>query len=165
MTTPHTGTRTSRVIRARPETLYRAFVDPDALVAWLPPGEMTGRLHAFDGRVGGGYRMSLLYPPDARHVPGKTAAHEDVVDVRFVELTPPHRVVEAVRFVSDDPAYGGEMTITATFDAVADGTEGTNVTLAFENLPPGVRPEDNDEGARQSLAQLARWVQRLEDGP
>jgi uncharacterized protein YndB with AHSA1/START domain len=53
------GTRTSRIIRARPEELYAAFLDPTALVEWLPPAEMTGEIHAFDARVGGGYRMSL----------------------------------------------------------------------------------------------------------
>jgi uncharacterized protein YndB with AHSA1/START domain len=66
MTKEHSGawTRTSRVIRARPEELYEAFIDPAALAAWLPPAEMTGEIHEFDARVGGGYRMSLFYPPD-----------------------------------------------------------------------------------------------------
>lgn len=147
------STRTSRSIRARPEALYAAFTDPAALVEWLPPAEMTGRIHAFDGRVGGGYRMSLFYPETGRTVRGKTAEREDQVEVRFVELSPPRRIVEAVRFVSDDPGFQGEMTMTATFAEVADGTE---VTLVFTHLPPGLRPEDNDEGARLSLEQLAR---------
>ena len=53
------STRTTRRIRARPERVYAAFLDADALVAWLPPAEMTGAMHAFDPRVGGGYEMSL----------------------------------------------------------------------------------------------------------
>jgi len=53
-------TRTSRIIKAAPEEVYAAFMDPDVLVAWLPPARMTGRIHAFDARVGGGYRMSTL---------------------------------------------------------------------------------------------------------
>jgi uncharacterized protein YndB with AHSA1/START domain len=56
------STRVSRIIEARPEELYAAFMDPAALVAWLPPAEMTGEIHAFDARVGGGYRMSIDYP-------------------------------------------------------------------------------------------------------
>jgi hypothetical protein len=56
------ATRAARIIKARPEELYAAFMDPAALVAWLPPAEMTGQIHAFDARVGGGYRMSLVYP-------------------------------------------------------------------------------------------------------
>lgn len=147
------STRTVRVIRATPEELYRAFLDPEALVAWLPPAGMSGRIHAFDARPGGGYEMSLFYPPDERHFRGKTAEREDRVAVRFLELTPPRRIVEAVQFVSDDPAYGGTMTLTVTLEPVADGTA---VALAFDDLPPGVRPEDNDAGARASLEQLAR---------
>jgi uncharacterized protein YndB with AHSA1/START domain len=150
---PGRGTLTTRVIVAAPDELYRAFVDPAALVEWLPPGGMTGLIHAFDGRVGGGYRMSLFYPPSEQTFRGKTAALEDRVDVRFVELSPPRRIVEAISFVSDDPAYQGVMTLTVTF---ADVFGGTQVTLAFENLPPGLRAEDNDAGARLSLEQLAR---------
>ncbi|HEU0220682.1 MAG TPA: SRPBCC domain-containing protein [Paracoccaceae bacterium] len=146
-------TRTSRTIQARPEAIYAAFTDPAALLAWLPPAEMTGEIHAFDARVGGGYRMSLYYPPTERHFRGKTAEREDRVEVRFMELVPPHRIAEAVRFVTTDPAYFGEMTMTATFEAVEGGTK---VTLLFENLPPGLRPEDNEAGARLSLEQLAR---------
>ena len=75
MTEEHAGawTRTSRVIRTRPEELYAAFLDPAGLVDWLPPAEMTGEIHEFDARVGGGYRMSLFYPPDERAFRGKTS--------------------------------------------------------------------------------------------
>jgi uncharacterized protein YndB with AHSA1/START domain len=141
------------VIRARPEELYDAFMDPDALVEWLPPADMTGVIHEFDGRVGGGYRMSLFYPPGEGADRGKTSAREDMVEVRFVELSRPDRIVERFRFVTKDPALFGEMTLTVTFEGVAGGTE---VSLGFENLPPGLRLEDNDEGARLSLEQLAR---------
>jgi uncharacterized protein YndB with AHSA1/START domain len=146
-------TRTSRIIRARPEELYAAFLDPAALIDWLPPAEMTGEIHEFDARVGGGYRMSLFYPPDERAFRGKTSDREDMVNVRFVELTPPRRIVEAVSFVTADPAIFGEMTMTATFEEVAGQTE---VTLLFKNLPPGLRAEDNEAGSRLSLEQLAR---------
>ena len=77
-------TRTTRVIRATPEELYGAFLDPAALVAWLPPAGMTGRMHTCDARVGGGYEMSLYYPPDERSFRGKTSEREDRVAVRFV---------------------------------------------------------------------------------
>ena len=113
---------------------------------------MVGKIHAFDARVGGGYRMSLFYPDNERLFRGKTSAKEDMVDVRFVALTPPHRIVEAVSFVTDDPAFAGEMMMTATFEQVSDRTK---VALAFENLPPGLRPEDNARGTELSLRQLA----------
>ena len=79
------STRTTRVIRASPEALYAAFVDPDALVARLSPSGMTGRMHAFDGRAGGGFEMSLFYPAGEERFRGKTAEREDRVAVRFVE--------------------------------------------------------------------------------
>jgi uncharacterized protein YndB with AHSA1/START domain len=97
--------------------------------------------------------MSLFYPPDERTFHGKTADKEDMIDVRFVELTPPRRIVQAVNFVTTGPALVGEMTMTAMFDEVSGGTE---VTLFFENLPPGLRAEDNEAGSRLSLEQLAR---------
>lgn len=146
-------TCTSRIIRAEPEALYAAFMDPAALVDWLPPAEMTGQIHSFDARVGGGYRMSLFYPPEERTFRGKTSDREDMVDVRFLELVPSRRIVEAVSFVTNDAAFLGEMTLTATFEEVPGGTE---VTLRFENLPPGLRAEDNEAGSRLSLEQLAR---------
>ena len=97
--------------------------------------------------------MSLFYPPTERVFRGKTAEREDMVEVRFLDLAPARCIVEAVRFVTADPALQGEMTMTVTFEEVRGGTE---VTLLFENLPPGLRPEDNDAGARLSLDQLAR---------
>jgi uncharacterized protein YndB with AHSA1/START domain len=150
---PGAGTRASRVIKARPDELYEAFIDPAVLVDWLPPAEMTGRIHEFDAREGGGYRMSLFYPPGERVFRGKTSDKEDMVNVRFVELTPPRRIVEAISFVTTDPAFSGEMTMTAMFEEVSGGTE---VTLVFEDLPPGLRAEDNEVGSRLSLEQLAR---------
>jgi uncharacterized protein YndB with AHSA1/START domain len=146
-------TRTSRIIKAAPEALYQAFIDRAALVEWLPPAEMTGKIHAFDARVGGGYRMSLFYPPNERSLRGKTTDRKDMVDVRFVELVPPRRIVEAVNFVSADPAFHGEMTIMVTFEQVSGGTE---VTFLCKNLPPGLRAEDHEAGSRLSLEQLAR---------
>jgi uncharacterized protein YndB with AHSA1/START domain len=64
-------TRTSRVIKARPKELYAAFLDPAALIDWLPPAEARDEIHEFDARVGGGYRMSLFCPPNQHAVRGK----------------------------------------------------------------------------------------------
>jgi uncharacterized protein YndB with AHSA1/START domain len=148
--------RLSRVIKAEPAKVYAAFMDPQALVAWLPPARMTGKLHGFDARVGGGYRMSLFYPPDETVFHGKTADREDRVNVRFVALAPPHRIVEAITFDTTNPAFFGEMRFTITFDAVPGGTE---VTFLCANLPPGLQPSDNAAGVRLSLEQLARYLE------
>ena len=97
--------------------------------------------------------MSLFYPPNERVLRGKTSDKEDMVNVRFVELDPPRKIVETVSFVTTDRAFLGEMTMTATFEELPGGTE---VTLVFKDLPPGLRAEDNEAGARLSLGQLAR---------
>ena len=81
---------------ATPEVLYRAFTDPAALAAWLAPGDMTGEVHRFDYRVGGGYQMSLYYPSSEQTLRGKTQDREDRYTARFVELTPARRIVEAI---------------------------------------------------------------------
>ena len=160
MTDAHTAasTRTSAVIKAPREALYRAFTDPAALAVWLSPGEMTGRVHKFDARVGGGYRMSLFYPASEQPSHGKTAEREDRFTARFVELTPPTSIVQAISFDSVDPAFAGEMIMAVTFEERDGGTE---VTIAFERIPPGIRPEDNDAGTRSSLEKLARFVESL----
>jgi uncharacterized protein YndB with AHSA1/START domain len=149
-------TRTSRVIGATRETLYRACTDPRMLAAWRAPGAMTATVHEFDARVGGGYLMSLSYPPSEPGAPGKTTDREDRFRSRFVELSPGVRIVEAISFDTDDPAVAGEITMVTTFK---DRDGGTEVTIAFGNLPPGIRPEDNETGTRQSLEKLALLVE------
>jgi len=150
------STRTSRLIKAPREALYRAFTNPTALAVWLAPDQMTAKVHEFDGRVGGGYQMSLFYPSSERMYRGKTSEREDRFTARFVELTPPTRIVQAITFDSADPAFEGEMTMTVTFEERDSGTE---VTILFEQIPPGIRPEDNDAGTRSSLEKLARYVE------
>src|ERR1700749_2360372 len=113
--------RASRVIAASPERVWAALVDPGALMAWLPPGEMTGTFERFDARPGGSYRLVLTYA-DASGAPGKATAGSDIVEARFVDVVPGERVVQAVDFVSDDPAYAGTMTMTWEIAAVDGGT-------------------------------------------
>lgn len=150
------SSRNAQFIKAGPDKVYAAFMDPQALIAWLPPGGMTGRIHDFDAREGGGYRMSLFYPEDEPEMRGKTTGNEDMVSVRFVELRPSRRIVEAVTFASADPAFAGEMRIEIDFEAIRDGTE---VVFICADIPPGIRPQDNEEGTRLSLAQLARYLE------
>ncbi len=83
------STRNSKWIKAPPEALYRAFTDPAVLALWQAPGDMTGSVHRFDDRVGGGYQMSLYYPSSETISPGKTEDREDRYTARFVELLPP----------------------------------------------------------------------------
>jgi uncharacterized protein YndB with AHSA1/START domain len=150
------NTRNSKVTKASREALYRAFTDPEALAVWQTPGDLTAKIHEFDGRVGGGYRMSLFYPPSEQEARGKTSKHEDRFKARFLELTPLKRIVQAITFDSGDPTFSGTMIMVVTFE---DKDGGTEVTILFENLPPGIRPEDNETGTRSSLEKLARYVE------
>ena len=158
MTEAHSAssTQNSKFIKASPEALYRAFTDSAALAVFLAPGEMTGEVHSFDLRVGGGYRMSLYYPSSEKASRGKTSEREDRYTARFVELTPFRRIVQAVTFDSTDPAFSGEMVMEVTFEAEDDGTR---VTILFKNIPSGIRPEDNEAGTRSALEKLARYVE------
>lgn len=146
----------SRLIAASPERIYRAFVDPDALVEWLPPAGMKGRFERFDAHPGGSYRMVLTYP-DAAAAPGKAGDGSDVVEARFVDLVPGVQVVQAVDFVSDDPAYAGTMTMTWELTPEAGGTR---VTFRADDVPAGISAEDHAAGLTSSLANLAAHLAR-----
>src|SRR4030095_1268942 len=100
--------------------------------------------------------MSLFYLSSEPVYRGKTSKREDRFTARFVELTYPTRIVQAITFDSADHALAGEMTRAVTFEERDGGTE---VTILFEHIPPGIRPEDNDAGTRSSLEKLACYVE------
>ena len=144
------------MIAAPPERVWAAFVNPGALMAWLPPGGMTGRFERFDARPGGSYRMVLTYS-DASGAPGKATAESDIVEARFVDIVPGERVVQAVDFVSDDPAYAGTMTMTWEVTAVEAGTR---VDIVAEDVPDGISAEDHAAGLASSLTNLATYLEQ-----
>jgi uncharacterized protein YndB with AHSA1/START domain len=146
----------SRIIAASPERVYAALVDPEALLAWLPPEGMSGRFERFDLRPGGSYRLVLTYV-DAAAARGKASADSDIVEARFVDIVPGVRVVQAVDFVSDDPAYAGTMTMTWNVTAV-DG--GTRVDITADDVPDGISAEDHAVGLASSLTNLADHLER-----
>ena len=148
--------RGSRVIAASCESVWAALVDPEALLAWLPPGDMTARFERFDARPGGSYRMVLTYP-DGSGAPGKASADSDIVEARFVDIVPGERIVQAVEFVSDDPANAGTMTMTWQITA-ADA--GTRVDIIAEDVPVGISAEDHAAGLASSLRNLAAYLER-----
>jgi uncharacterized protein YndB with AHSA1/START domain len=142
----------SLVVTAAPAAVFSAFEDADALMAWLPPGGMHGRALEYTFRPGGAYAIELTYP-DA--TPGKTSANADVSRGRFLVIDPPARLVQSVTFESDDAAFAGEMTMTWTFEPV---DQGTRVTVAATNVPPGITAEDHAEGLAGSLENLRRYL-------
>ncbi len=147
--------RGSRVVAAAPDRVYAALVDPEALTTWLPPKGMTGRFDHFDARPGGSYRLVLTYA-DASEAPGKATPDSDVVEARYVDLVPGARVVQAVDFVSDDPAYTGTMTMTWEVTAVDTGTQ---VEITADDVPEGISAEDHAEGLTSSLENLAAYLE------
>src|SRR5215218_2021926 len=138
----------SRVVAAPPAEVYAAFVDEEALAAWLPPEGMTARFERFDPRPGGSYRLVLTYN-DASLASGKATADSDVVEARYVELVPDVRVVQAVDFVSYDPVFAGTMIMTWEVVAV-DG--GTRLDITADDLPDGISAENHTVGLASSLA-------------
>lgn len=142
----------SLIVAAPPEVIYEAFVDRDALLTWLPPDGMTGEILEFEPRPGGAFRMALHYNEPGH---GKTTEDTDVVDAEFAELVPGRRVVQLVRFRSDDPAFAGTMRMVWDLEP-ADG--GTRVIILAEDVPSGISKEDHDTGLRSSLENLARYV-------
>ena len=130
------------------------MLDPESVQHWMVPDQMTSRVHSFEAREGGTFRISLTY--DSPTTAGKTNAQTDSFQGRFVRLVPDTEVVQAVEFESTDPEMGGEMTITYT---LADADGGTDVVGVHENLPPGVSPADNELGWSMALKKLAKLVE------
>ncbi|WP_207727151.1 SRPBCC domain-containing protein [Anaerosolibacter carboniphilus] len=144
-----------RIIKASPSAIYQAFMDPKALVLWLPPEGMKGHIDVFEDQVGGTYRMTLTYVGSA-HIAGKTSENIDVVQGIFVELVEDKRIVQRIEFESEDPAFSGAMIMTWNLVTVTDGTE---VTVVCENVPVGIRQDEHEEGMGSTLENLARFLE------
>lgn len=146
----------SLVIKASPKRIYDAHVDAQSLARWRAPPDMRAEVHGFDPRVGGGYRMTLVYTGPEHELPGKTSKHEDAFDGQFVELVPYERIVERVTFRSADPAFAGAMTITTTLTPVAGGTK---IEIVCRDVPTGIRESDHQKGLVLALENLAAFTE------
>jgi uncharacterized protein YndB with AHSA1/START domain len=151
MPTPTGTVRLHRVLRASPERVYRAFLDPDAMVKWLPPHGFTGKVHHMDARAGGGYHMSFT-----NFSSGKSHSFRGT----YVELTPHLLLRYTDRF--DDPNLPGEMQVTVSLAPVACGTE---VSIVQEGIPAAIPVEFCYLGWQESLTLLAQLVEpEIPDG-
>jgi uncharacterized protein YndB with AHSA1/START domain len=125
--------------------VYKAFLDPEAMAKWLPPHGFTGKVHAMDAKVGGGYKMSFTnFGTGQTHSFGGT----------FLELAPPHRIRYTDQF--DDPALPGTMHVTVE---LKKGMTGTELDIVQEGLPPQIPVEFAYLGWQESLALLANLVE------
>lgn len=134
-----------RVLRATPERVYRAFLDPDAKVKWLPPNGFTGKVHHLDAKVGGTYEMSFT---------NFTTGESHSFGGEYVELTPHERIRYTDKF--DDPNLPGEMEVTITLKEVSVGTE---LHVVQEGVPEVIPPEACYLGWQESLLLLAKLVE------
>jgi uncharacterized protein YndB with AHSA1/START domain len=137
--------RFHRVLRASPEKVYRAFLDPDAMVKWLPPNGFTGRVHHLDAQVGGTYKMSF-----ANFSTGNSHAFGG----KYLELIPHERIRYTDTF--DAPDLPGEIETTITLTPVSCGTE---LHVVQEGLPDVIPPEACCLGWQESLNLLAMLVE------
>jgi uncharacterized protein YndB with AHSA1/START domain len=137
--------RLHRVLRAPPERVYRAFLDADARVKWLPPNGFTGKVHESNATVGGSYRMSFTnFSNGQAHSWGGT----------YLELVPNERLRYSDRF--DDPNLPGEMTVTVALKAVSVGTE---LQVVQEGIPDAIPVEMCYLGWQESLVLLGKLVE------
>jgi uncharacterized protein YndB with AHSA1/START domain len=137
--------RLHRVFRAPPARVYKAFIDPAAMVKWLPPHGFTAVVHHLDAKVGGTYRMSFTnFSTGNGHSFGGT----------YLELSPGERLRHTDKF--DDPNLPGEMTVTVTFKKVLVGTE---VHVEQSGVPDMIPPEGCYLGWQESLTLLAQLVE------
>jgi uncharacterized protein YndB with AHSA1/START domain len=134
-----------RVFAAKPDKLYRAFLEPDAVASWLPPFGFTCTVHALEAKEGGRHRMSFRnFTTGESHSFGGT----------YVRLVPGERLVYTDTF--DDSNLPGEMTVTVTLKAVSVGTE---MTVTQENVPDAIPVEACYLGWQESLRKLAKLVE------
>ena len=137
--------RLHRVLTAKPDKVYRAFIEADAVARWLPPNGFTCTVHQLDAKVGGSHRMSFR---------NFTTGNSHSFGGQYLELVPGERLRYTDKF--DDANLPGEMTVTVTLKAVAVGTE---MTVVQEGIPDAIPVEACYLGWQESLRHLARLVE------
>ncbi len=142
---PTNTVRFHRVLRAPPERIYRAFLDVDAVVKWLPPHGFTCKVHQLDAKVGGTYRMSFT-----NFTTGKSHSFGG----KYLELVPNERIRHMDKF--DDPNLPDEMQTTVSLKQVSCGTE---VNIVQEGIPAAIPSEACYLGWQESLTLLAQLVE------
>jgi len=137
--------RLHRVLATKPEKVYRAFLEADAMAKWLPPDGFACTVHHFEPKVGGTFKMSFR---------NFTTGHGHSFGGEFQELSPNERIRYTDKF--DDPDLPGQMAVTVTLKKVLVGTE---VSIVQEGIPDIIPPEACYLGWQQSLLNLAKLVE------
>ena len=142
---PTSTIRLHRVLRVTPERIYRAFLDAEAMVKWLPPNGFTGKVHHLDAKVGGTYKMSFT---------NFTTGHSHSFGGEYLELVPYERIRHTDKF--EDPNLPGEMQTTVSLKQVSCGTE---LIIVQEGIPEAIPLEACYLGWQESLALLVQLVE------
>lgn len=137
--------RLHRVLATKPDKVYRAFIEADAMAKWLPPNGFTCSVHQFDAKVGGAFRMSFR---------NFTTGMSHSFGGQYLELVPGERLRYTDKF--DDPNLPGEMQVTVTLKQVSVGAE---LNITQEGIPDAIPPEACYLGWQESLRNLARLVE------
>ena len=137
--------RLHRVLATKPDKVYRAFIEADAMAKWLPPNGFTGKVHQMEAKVGGTYRMSFT---------NFSTGHSHSFGGSYLELVPHERIRHTDKF--DDPNLPGEMQVTITLKKVSCGTE---LNIVQEGIPDVIPPEACSLGWQESLTLLAQLVE------
>jgi len=137
--------RLHRVFRAPPDRVYRAFLNPEAMVKWLPPHGFTGKVHHLEAKTGGTYKMSFT---------NFSSGHTHSFGGTYLELLPSERIRHTDQF--DDPNLPGEMQTTISLRKVLVGTE---VSIVQEGIPEAIPTEACYLGWQESLTLLAQLVE------
>ena len=150
MSTSTNTVRLHRVLAAPPERVYRAFLEPEAMVKWLPPRGFTGKVHSIDARVGGSHKMSFT---------NFSTGQSNSFGGTYLELVPGEKLQYTDKF--DDANLPGEMTVTVTLRKVMCGTE---LNIVQEGIPAAIPAEMCYLGWQESLNQLAAVVEPVIPG-
>jgi uncharacterized protein YndB with AHSA1/START domain len=137
--------RLHRVLRAAPDRVYRAFLDPAAMAKWLPPDGFTGKVDHLEAKVGGTYRMSFT---------NFTTGHSHSFGGEYLELIPNERIRHTDTF--DDPNLRGVMQTTIVLEKVSCGTD---LKIVQEGIPDAIPVEACYLGWQESLSLLASLVE------
>jgi uncharacterized protein YndB with AHSA1/START domain len=137
--------RIHRVVRTTPDRAYRAFLDPEAMVKWLPPHGFTGKVHQIDAKVGGTYKMSFT---------NFTTGNSHSFGGKYLELVPNELIRHTDRF--DDPNLAGEMVTTISIKPAAVGVE---LNITQEGIPDVIPVDACYLGWQESLTLLAQLIE------
>ncbi len=144
----------TRWVRAESDEVYQALLDPFAVAAWRVPNGMSAKIHEFDARKGGRFRISLH--PDAAGEASRSAEGTQTFRARFTRLLPGQLVVETIEFQSRNPRMDGILTITTE---LRDADGGTEVTMVYDDIPDAAQGAVDDVALQMALVRLAAWVE------